>query len=91
LSETRSCYISNAFQLFLEYAIRKTQENKEGLEMKGTHQLPVYADDVNLLGEIINIIKKNTEALLNASKKTDLEANAEKSKYDIYSCLITRP
>jgi hypothetical protein len=34
----------------------------------GTHQLLVYADDVNLLGGNINIINENTEALIDASK-----------------------
>jgi hypothetical protein len=35
---------------------------------------------VNLLGDNIDTIKKNTETLINANKDVGLEANAEKTK-----------
>jgi hypothetical protein len=67
----------------LEYTIRNFQENNKGLEMNGTHQLLVCADNDKLLGESINIIKRNKEALSGTSKKAGLEVNTEKNKYTL--------
>jgi hypothetical protein len=56
------------------------------LKLDGTtHQLLVFADDVNILGGSIRTLKKNTEALVAASKKIGLEASADKTKYFVIS------
>jgi hypothetical protein len=55
------------------------------LELNGTHQILVYADDVNLLGGSINSIKENTETFLEVNGDIGLEINAKKTKYMIVS------
>jgi hypothetical protein len=69
----------------VKYAIRRVQENQEGLILIGTHQFLVYTDDVNVVGENIDTMQKNTKALLDASKKVGLEVNLEKTKYMLVS------
>jgi hypothetical protein len=53
----------------------------EGLELSGTRQPLVCVNDVNLLGENINIINKSTENLLVVRKEVSLEAKAETTKF----------
>jgi hypothetical protein len=57
------------FNFCLEYVIRKVQENRQGFELNRMHQLLVYADDVNILGEYVNTINKMTEAVYEANRK----------------------
>jgi hypothetical protein len=67
------------FNSALEYTISKFQENQVGMKLNGIHQLLVYADDVNPLGDNVDTMKKNTETLIDASKEVRLEVNAEKN------------
>jgi hypothetical protein len=73
------------FSFSLEYVIRKFQENHVTLKLNGTHQVLVYADDDNLLGDNIDTIKKNTEMFIDASKETGPQVNVEKPNYMLLS------
>jgi hypothetical protein len=72
------------FNFALEYGIRKADEKQVGLKLNGIHQLLAYAD-VNLLGDNIDTINKNTETLTDADKEVGLEINREKTKYMLLS------
>jgi hypothetical protein len=65
----------------LEYGIRKVQENQVGLNLIGTYQLLIYANDVNILGDDIDTIEKNAQTLIDVSKEIGLQVNTEKTKY----------
>jgi hypothetical protein len=45
----------------------------------------VGGDDVNLLGDHIDAIKRSTHTLIDASKEVGLEVNTEKTKYMLLS------
>jgi hypothetical protein len=53
----------------------------------GHDQILAYADDVSLMEDNIDTIKKNTETLIDASTEVGLELNMEKTKY----MLLFRP
>jgi hypothetical protein len=56
-----------------------------GLKLNETHQLLAYADNVNLLGDNTDTIKKNTETLIGASKEVGIQMYIEKTKYMLLS------
>jgi hypothetical protein len=56
------------YKFAFEYAIRMVQDNQVGLKLNWTLQLVVYVDDVNLLGDNIDTIKKITEAFIDPTK-----------------------
>ena len=46
------------FNCALEYANWRVQVNQDALKLNGTHQLLVYADDVNILGGSVHTIQE---------------------------------
>jgi len=72
------------FNFTLEYASRRVQVNQDVMNLNGKQQLLVHADDITL-GRSIHTVKKNTEALVVASKETGLEVNADKTEYIVVS------
>jgi hypothetical protein len=55
------------------------------LKLNETHQFLLYADDADLQGDNLNIIRKNTEFLIDSSYDVGLEVNTEKAKYMLMS------
>ena len=49
------------FNFALQYAVRRVWVNQDGMKLNGTHQLLVYADDVNILGGRVHTVKGNGE------------------------------
>jgi hypothetical protein len=55
------------------------------LKLNGVYRFLVYADNANLLGDNINIIKKNAGAQIQTSKEVHLGLNTEETKYMLIS------
>jgi hypothetical protein len=55
------------------------------MKLNGTHQLLLYANDLNFLDNNINTIKENIETFLEASMDVGVEIYAKKTKYMIMS------
>jgi hypothetical protein len=73
------------FNFTLDYVIMKVQEKHVGLKLNGSLQLLAYAQDVNLMGDNMDTVKKDIGTSTDACKKSDLDANAEKTKYMLLS------
>ena len=43
------------FNFALDFTVRRVQINENGLKLNGTHQLLVYAGDVNILGGSVRL------------------------------------
>jgi hypothetical protein len=66
--------------LLFNFALEYAKGKQKGLKLNGTHQVLAYTDGVNIAGENIDTIKKNTEAVLDASNEVGLEVNQEETK-----------
>jgi hypothetical protein len=82
----RADVLSPLFFIFpVEYAVRRVQVNQDGLKLNRSYQHLVYADNVNILGGSVHAVNEITEALVVISKKTELDVNADKTKYMVTS------
>ena len=72
------------FNFALEYAMKMVQVPGR-LKLNGTHQLFVYADDINILGGSVHTINKNSDILLFVIQETGLDVNADKTNYVVMS------
>jgi hypothetical protein len=67
IGKNRTSYLSEwhkasfLFDSAMEYAIRRVQENQEGLKLNVTHHFLAFAYDINLVRENIDI-QRSTEA-----------------------------
>jgi hypothetical protein len=56
-----------------------TQENQEGLELNGTHQLLIYAAADDMLDKNVKTIKNHKSFFLETSREVGVELKMEKT------------
>jgi hypothetical protein len=71
------------YNFAVEYVIKRVRVIQDDLKFNGTHQLLVYADNVNILNGSVHTIKKTAASLVLASNEIGLEVNADKTKYTV--------
>jgi hypothetical protein len=64
-----------------EYAIRGAQENRKVLETDDLNQVLVCADEVNLLGQDMNVMQSNAEIIVQVNKEIGIEVDIDKTKH----------
>jgi hypothetical protein len=70
------------------YVMNWNVYSTNGPQLNWTHQLLVYADNVNLLRDNTDTIKENAETLIDTSKEVGLDVNVEKPKGPFTRCQL---
>jgi hypothetical protein len=75
------------FNIALESIVREVLDDVTGLRIGGGHQitLPAYADDIIIMGETEEDLKRSAEKLISKGKEIGLQVNEGKMKYLIVS------
>ena len=70
------------FIVMVDWIMRRTVDEEDGIEWMGTNRLPelAYADDIALLSEDMDSMKRITEKLALEASKVGLEINRTKTK-----------
>jgi hypothetical protein len=71
--------------LYFRICLYEGPENQKGLKSTATHDLLVYAADVNLLEDNKSTTRNNTKLLIDTNNEAALAVNAEKTKYMLLS------
>ena len=74
------------FTLFIAGLDREIKKNNAGIQLQINLDILMYADDVVLVSDNANGLKKHLNTLLEFCQKWKLEVNTEKTKICIFKC-----